>query len=73
MTCPKCHKPDEACIDSRQTSHGRRRRRVCLNKKCRHRWTTYELDEAFIVEMQEAVKTLATIRGMLNRKEPATQ
>jgi transcriptional regulator NrdR family protein len=68
VICPKCNKPDSVCLDSRETPQGRRRRRECVGKKCKHRWTTYELDQDFIAELQEAVKMLATIRGMLNQK-----
>jgi transcriptional regulator NrdR family protein len=61
--CPNCGKTEGDCIDSRLTKRGRRRRRVCRNKKCKHRWTTFELDTEFIVEMQEAVQKLARIRN----------
>lgn len=63
MTCPKCHKRNSTCIDSRLHAIGRRRRRLCANRKCKHRWTTYEIDESYVLELQAAWKALAIIRG----------
>jgi transcriptional regulator NrdR family protein len=62
--CPKCGKRLSACVDSRVTSDGRRRRRVCSNKKCQHRWTTWEFNEEFVKEMQAAAITLAKIKSL---------
>ena len=42
MNCLRCGK-DTGVIDTRITEmNSMRRRRVCLNKKCGHRFTTYE-------------------------------
>lgn len=41
-------------VDSRLRQTGRTyRRRACLNKKCRHRWTTVELSEADYKTMRD--------------------
>jgi len=38
--CPRCQHTHSQCYDSRPTSTGILRRRVCL--KCEHRWATLE-------------------------------
>jgi transcriptional repressor NrdR len=44
MKCPYCCHQESKVLDSRPTEDGReiRRRRECLNQKCRRRFTTYE-------------------------------
>ena len=41
MKCPQCEQPQSKVTDSRDTDHGIRRRRECLD--CGHRFTTHEL------------------------------
>ena len=47
MMCPKYNNGDSKVIDSRPLSTAGnpriRRRRECLRKRCKHRWTTYEI------------------------------
>ena len=40
--CPKCGK-DSCVIDSRSSAFYVRRRRACLGKRCKTRWTTIEV------------------------------
>jgi hypothetical protein len=40
--CPKCGEKAVRVLDSRDTTMGRRRRRVC--DACHHRWATLEID-----------------------------
>lgn len=54
MTCPKCQHASEV-IDSRlNTGNHIRRRRRCMSKKCKHKWTTYEIAADEIAEWQQA-------------------
>lgn len=51
--CPKCD-ADSMVVDSRVRQTGRTyRRRACMNKKCRHRWTTVEMNEAEFKSMRD--------------------
>ena len=44
--CPACNQKEQVTIESRRTKEGyTRRRKEC--RKCKHRATTYEVDESF--------------------------
>lgn len=46
VTCPVCKEQTAITLESRfNKDFSRRRRRVCT--ECKHRYTTYEVDEAF--------------------------
>lgn len=49
MICPECGRTKTRVIDSRVVGVSTtRRRRECRNRKCKARWTTYEItSEAF--------------------------
>lgn len=53
MQCPRCKHKNTRVLDSRTTENLRsvRRRRLCENKKCNHRFTTFERIEvaSFVV------------------------
>ncbi|MBV8117973.1 MAG: transcriptional repressor NrdR [Candidatus Eremiobacteraeota bacterium] len=46
MTCPTCRKSETRVVDSRDDETVVRRRRECLDPRCKHRFTTYERMEA---------------------------
>src|SRR5579863_5634644 len=46
MTCPTCRKSGTRVVDSRDDETVVRRRRECLDPRCKHRFTTYERMEA---------------------------
>lgn len=52
-TCPNCSSTNNSVKDSRETKHGRRRRRLC--NKCGHKWSTME------IRAQEAIRMLEKI------------
>jgi transcriptional repressor NrdR len=46
MICPTCRKSETRVVDSRDDENVVRRRRECLDPRCKHRFTTYERMEA---------------------------
>ncbi|MDH2908882.1 MAG: transcriptional repressor NrdR [Candidatus Eremiobacteraeota bacterium] len=42
MICPTCRKSETRVVDSRDDDNVVRRRRECLDPRCKHRFTTYE-------------------------------
>jgi len=42
LTCPTCRKSETRVVDSRDDETVVRRRRECLDLRCKHRFTTYE-------------------------------
>ena len=42
MECPYCVHTSSKVTDKRKSPEGIRRRRECLNPKCKRRFTTYE-------------------------------
>lgn len=46
MTCPTCRKSETRVVDSRDDENVVRRRRECLDPRCKHRFTTYERMES---------------------------
>ena len=42
LTCPTCRKSETRVVDSRDDETVVRRRRECLDPRCKHRFTTYE-------------------------------
>ncbi|HET7813328.1 MAG TPA: transcriptional regulator NrdR [Candidatus Baltobacteraceae bacterium] len=46
MICPTCRKSETRVVDSRDDENVVRRRRECLDHRCKHRFTTYERMEA---------------------------
>jgi transcriptional regulator NrdR family protein len=58
--CPLC-KHDSRVYDSRTNLSGYlKRRRICLDRQCAHRWTTYEVtkDEFFAIRRQPSHKII---------------
>ena len=46
LLCPTCRKNETRVVDSRDDENVVRRRRECLDPRCKHRFTTYERMEA---------------------------
>jgi transcriptional repressor NrdR len=46
LICPTCRKSETRVVDSRDDENVVRRRRECLDQRCKHRFTTYERMEA---------------------------
>lgn len=46
LNCPTCRKSETRVVDSRDDENVVRRRRECLDLRCKHRFTTYERMEA---------------------------
>jgi len=46
IICPTCRKSETRVVDSRDDENVVRRRRECLDPRCKHRFTTYERMEA---------------------------
>ncbi len=46
LICPTCRKNETRVVDSRDDESVVRRRRECLDPRCKHRFTTYERMEA---------------------------
>jgi len=46
LICPTCRKSETRVVDSRDDETVVRRRRECLDPRCKHRFTTYERMEA---------------------------
>lgn len=68
MRCPKCNAQSRVAHSRTSMAQSRRdriirRRRLCLNDECGHRWTTYELDR----------ETLAKPEAMAEIIEQATR
>jgi transcriptional repressor NrdR len=66
MKCPVCKSDDHGVIDSVDKDDAIRRRRRC--GRCRHRWTTFERNEAAIATFdrdaaREHVRALETLLG----------
>lgn len=62
--CPSCRTPDAAqVIESRATKLGRRRRHSC--NACGHRFTTHEIDQHTLEQLQADALALAKIRQAL--------
>ena len=53
MKCPKCEHDNTKVLESRLSHEGRavRRRRSCL--QCNYRYTTYEKEEDFVVQVRK--------------------
>lgn len=51
MKCPQCDQPQSKVTDSRDTDHGIRRRRECLD--CGYRFTTHELPHIPAVQVDK--------------------
>lgn len=51
MKCPQCEQPQSKVTDSRDTDHGIRRRRECLD--CGYRFTTHELPHIPAVQVDK--------------------
>ena len=75
--CPACGSRNWVVLDSRETKGGRRRRKRCND--CEHRWTTYEVPQKTLRELQAQVSELqakmdklfafcAMMRGKENEK-----
>ncbi len=45
LICPTCRKSETRVVDSRDDESVVRRRRECLDPRCKHRFTTYERQE----------------------------
>lgn len=46
LICPTCRKSETRVVDSRDDENVVRRRRECLDLRCKHRFTTYERMES---------------------------
>ncbi|HEY9084646.1 MAG TPA: transcriptional regulator NrdR [Candidatus Tyrphobacter sp.] len=46
LICPTCRKSETRVVDSRDDESVVRRRRECLDPRCKHRFTTYERQES---------------------------
>lgn len=71
--CGRCGALSAECRDSRW-SHRRamvRRRRAC--RACGHRWSTFEVDEARLLVLEQALETAARLRGELDALRAANQ
>lgn len=58
MTCPECDCKDTQVLDSRPRGFGNmiRRRRRCL--ECEFRFTTYEVNETYLNQLEHGRQTL---------------
>ena len=59
MICPKCKSDNLTCIDSRPSGDTTRRRRMCLDCKCR--FSTMEIEVEEYKELQTEGKLLAAM------------
>ena len=59
MLCPKCKSDKLTCIDSRPSGDTTRRRRMCLDCKCR--FSTMEIEVEEYKELQTEGKLLAAM------------
>jgi len=65
LTCPACYFPTSEVKDSRTVTEPMisvRRRRLCGN--CKHRWTTYEINEDTMRKAKAAARAVVAIRRM---------
>lgn len=56
MKCPECGSGNWRVIDTRVTQGGRRRRKACND--CGARWTTIEIPQADLNDIQQQVRGL---------------
>ena len=77
LICPTCQKSETRVVDSRDDENVVRRRRECLDLRCKHRFTTYERMEAprlFVVkkdgrrEQFNREKILSGLRKALEKR-----
>lgn len=77
LICPTCRKSETRVVDSRDDETVVRRRRECLDARCKHRFTTYERMEAprlFVVkkdgrrEQFNRVKILSGLRRACEKR-----
>ncbi len=77
LICPTCRKSETRVVDSRDDENVVRRRRECLDLRCKHRFTTYERMEAprlFVVkkdgrrEQFNREKILSGLRKALEKR-----
>lgn len=77
LICPTCRKSETRVVDSRDDENVVRRRRECLDVRCKHRFTTYERMEAprlFVVkkdgrrEQFNREKILSGLRKALEKR-----
>jgi transcriptional repressor NrdR len=77
LLCPTCRKSETRVVDSRDDENVVRRRRECLDPRCKHRFTTYERMEAprlFVVkkdgrrELFSREKILAGLRRACEKR-----
>ena len=77
LTCPTCRKSETSVVDSRDDETVVRRRRECLDPRCKHRFTTYERMEVprlFVVkkdgrrEQYNREKILAGLRKACEKR-----
>lgn len=58
--CPKCNEKQQITIESRRTKEGHtRRRKEC--RACRHRATTYEIDDVFYNQAKEMLSQVQNL------------
>lgn len=63
VPCHHCGSRETEVLDSRNTGHGRRRRRGCLT--CSERWTTYEIEAETLMAMRQELESLRAARRQL--------
>lgn len=56
LPCPRCGHENSLIPDSRQSPHGRRRRREC--QACFHRWSTMEVDAEVYHRLMSSVRAI---------------
>ena len=71
MVCPKCGNHGSTVIDSRANDDAfRRRRHVCLKRRCKYRFTTYEIyDSAYRSTQPPDMVIIRTAIDLLRRIE----
>lgn len=62
MICPNCQAMKTRVIDSRVVKGATRRRRVC--KRCRQRWTTYEITDKAFQFLREQIRVLRAVKDV---------
>lgn len=62
--CPKCKAQAVRVIESKKAKKAHRRRKHC--DACKHRFTTYEIDEAAYDQAVHAISTLAKLSKVLS-------
>ena len=72
MNCPNCGSGIVTIVDSRQTVKERRRRRYRCDD-CGDRFTTYELHEESLKDMEELGKTLQQFLRVVEKWIPGEQ